>query len=124
MNLEAIDLFTPFLKLNPFEDYTLVDTVVLPSIFPEDPLFKFKAFYNPSNTMVLIERHRVLRVERTIERVKAFIRALQGKMFELFDFIIEEESRGLERPYMNIYMVKQANKGGEKITLKEFKERF
>lgn len=52
-------------------------------------------------------------------------------MCELFDFIVEDEcfeqhGEMINRPYMNVYMVKQAKSGEEErwMTLREFKERF
>jgi hypothetical protein len=59
------------LKLNPFDDYTLIES-------PFDQS-RFKAYYRPSNTLVEIERVQVLRISQTFARIKCLIIALQKK---------------------------------------------
>ena len=48
-------LILPFLKDNPFEDYTLVDTQILPS-HQDEICIKHLGFYKQTGIMVEIER--------------------------------------------------------------------
>ena len=75
---------------------------------------RFTAFYRPSNTLVEITKHRVLRITQTFKRLKTIILALQFKYMQLFDFIIEDDFEGeagiqeseFTRPYLNIYLIR------------------
>ena len=59
-----LSIIIPFLKVNPFDDYVVVDTTLksTQSVSISDQVYLFTAYYRPSNTLVEITRHRVLRI--------------------------------------------------------------
>ncbi len=55
-------LLQPFIKVNPFEDYIIVDTIT----FANEERSIFKAYYKASNSLVEIVRFPVLLIEVTV----------------------------------------------------------
>ncbi len=111
MNDTRASLILPFLKQNPFEDYTLVDTQILADNMSTSPVteisVKYLGFYKQTGILVEIEKQTLLRcLSQTWVRIEAFIKCLQRNMMQLFDFVIEEGSE--DTGYINVYLIRQA----------------
>ena len=50
MDAKTRELIQPFIKINPFEDYTIVDSLIDFNV--AEPLYVFKAYYKKTNTLV------------------------------------------------------------------------
>ena len=88
----------PFIKVNPFEEYIIVDGIEL-----SPHVMKYRA-YHEMNTerpvIVEIYKTTVLAIEVNMKRIIAFIFGLQNEMIRLYDFLIEETS---SPHYLNIF---------------------
>ncbi|CDW78638.1 mitogen-activated protein kinase [Stylonychia lemnae] len=90
----------PFIKSNAVNDYIIVDSIFV----PDSDLLRFKAYHKAQNQLVEIIKEKVLITEVNIKRLKAYIIALEQKLLQLFDFLLEVDM--LNANYIYVYKIK------------------